>query len=57
MENKGIESDIRYERDDRPPIPLAAGLGLQMAILTISGIILTPAIIFRAADSSPEVIT
>ena len=57
METADVASDIRYQRDDRPPLPLAAGLGLQMAILTVSGIILTPAIIFRTAGSSPEVIT
>ena len=40
---------IRYEADERPPIPLAFGLGLQLALVTIAGIILTPSIVVRAA--------
>ncbi|MYI69484.1 MAG: hypothetical protein F4103_12325 [Boseongicola sp. SB0673_bin_14] len=40
---------IRYEADERPPTPLAAGLGLQLALLTIPGIVITPSIVVRAA--------
>ncbi len=43
---------VRFEPDDRPPLALTAGMGLQFAILTIAGIVLTPAIIIRAADGS-----
>jgi len=42
-------SSIRYQPDERPPEALAFGLGLQMAILQIAGIVLTPAIVIRAA--------
>ena len=45
-------SDVRYEPGDRPPTLLVAGLGLQLAILTISGIILTPVIVIKAAGGS-----
>ena len=48
------KTDIRYEPHDKPPLPLTTGLGLQMALLTIGAIVLTPAIIVRAADGSPE---
>ena len=42
-------SGIRYEADESPPLPLAIGLGLQLAALALGGIVLTPAIIVRAA--------
>ena len=45
----GPESSVRYQPDERPPEALAFGLGLQMAILQIAGIVLTPAIVIRAA--------
>ena len=45
-------TSIRYEPNDKPPTPLTVGLGLQFAILSIAGIVLTPAIVVRAADGS-----
>ena len=45
---------IRYEADDKPPIALTAGLGLQFAILAIAGIVLIPAIVVRAAGGTDE---
>ena len=50
-------SHIRFEADDKPPMPLTAGLGLQFAILAIAGIVLTPAIVVRAADGTDEYLT
>ncbi len=47
-----LQSAVRYEPDDRPPALLAAGLGLQLAILTISGVVLTPLIVVQAAGGS-----
>ena len=47
-----LQSTVRYEPDDRPPTLLAAGLGLQLAILTISGVVLTPLIVVQAAGGS-----
>ncbi len=41
---------VRYEPDENPPGFLAFGLGLQLALLTVAGIVLTPAIVIRAAD-------
>ncbi len=43
---------IRYQPDEKPPPALAFGLGLQLAILCIAGIVLTPAIVIRAAGGS-----
>ena len=48
---------IRYEPDDKPPAALTAGLGLQFAVLAIAGIVLTPAIIIRAAGESESYLT
>ena len=47
-----LQSTVRYEPDDRPPTLLAVGLGLQLAILTISGVVLTPLIVVQAAGGS-----
>ena len=45
-------TDIRYQPDETPPLMLTAGLGLQLAILCIAGVVLTPAIVIRAAGGS-----
>ena len=46
---KDHAQDVRYEPDERPPLPLTIGLGLQYATLTVAGIVLTPAILVGAA--------
>ena len=43
---------VRYEPNERPPAALAAGLGLQLAVLCIAGVALTPAIVVRAAGGA-----
>ena len=45
----GTLRDVRYEPDERPPLALALGLGFQFAMLTVAGIVLTPAIVVRPA--------
>ena len=45
-------SGVRYEPNERPPPALAAGLGLQLAVLCIAGVALTPAIVVRAAGGA-----
>ncbi len=47
-------SDIRYEPNETPPLPLTIGLGFQMALLSIAGIVLTPAVVIRAGGGSEE---
>ncbi|GJL73006.1 MAG: hypothetical protein NMNS01_22050 [Nitrosomonas sp.] len=47
--------NIRYSAEESPPTTLAAGLGFQVVILIIAGIILTPAIVMRSADQSANV--
>ena len=43
--------EVRYEPDENPPAALSLGLGMQYALLSISGIVLTPAIVIRSAGS------
>ncbi len=48
---------IRYEADEAPPAPLAFGLGLQLALLAIAGIVLVPSIVVRAAGEGDLYLT
>ena len=45
-------STVRYEPGEHPPLPTTVGLGLQFGLLAITGIVLTPAIVVRAAGGS-----
>ena len=47
-----VHRTVRYEPDERPPELLAAGLGIQYALLTVTGIVLTVAIVVRAGGGS-----
>lgn len=46
------DTGVRFEPEDKPPLLLTIGLGTQFAILVVTGIILTPAIVVRAAGGS-----
>ena len=46
--------DVRYEPEEQPPPALALGLGFQFAMLTVAGIVLTPAIVVRAAEGGED---
>ena len=56
-ETAPVNQNIRYEPDDRLSHTLTFGLGLQYAALIIGGIVLTPAIIVRAAGESEAYLT
>ena len=43
--------DVRYEPDERPPLPITAGLGVQYAILCIASVILTPTVMITVAGA------
>ena len=45
-------SSVRYEAGERPPVVLSVGLGVQLMVLIVAGIVLTPAIVIRAAGGS-----
>ena len=42
---------LRYQASDPIARPLALGLGLQLAVLTLNSAVLLPTIVFRAADA------
>ena len=48
---------VRFEPNERPPIALTAGLGLQLAVLCIAGIAITPVIVVRAAGGAESYLT
>jgi len=45
------DDNLRYEATDPIERPLAFGLGLQLAVLTLNSAVLLPTIVFRAADA------
>ncbi len=40
---------LKYDVDETPPIALSAALGLQIVVLIIAGIVLTPVVVLRVA--------
>ena len=46
--------DVRYQPDERPPLPMTAGLGIQYALICIASIILTPTVMITVAGGSEE---
>lgn len=49
MAEASESTSIRYEADEKPPAALTAGLGIQLTVLTIAGVVLTPAIVITIA--------
>lgn len=49
MRAEDSNAPLRYAVDESPPHLLAAGLGLQVVVLIIAGIVLTPTVVLRAA--------
>ncbi len=45
---------IRYAVDEQPPHLLAAGLGIQVVVLIVGGIVLGPIIVLRSVPGSEE---
>lgn len=56
-EATGANQNVRYEPDERLSPTLTFGLGFQYAALIVGGIVLTPAIIVRAAGESEIYLT
>ena len=54
MASEPANQAVRYEPDERPPLLLSVGIGLQVAILIIAPVVITVAIVFRIADQSAE---
>ena len=52
-----INHEVRYEADERPPLALTLGLGVQYAVLALATVILTPAILISVAGESEAYLT
>ena len=50
--DSGCRTGVRYQPDETPPMALAVGLGLQLAVLSVAATVLVPAIIIRAGGGS-----
>ena len=50
------DRQMRYEPDERPPFALSVGLGLQFVVLTVAGVVLTPAVVVQASGWSESYI-
>ena len=50
--DSGCRTGVRYQPDETPPMALAVGLGLQLALLSVAATVLVPAIIIRAGGGS-----
>ena len=48
----GGSGGIRYEPDEKPAPALSLGLGLQIVVLSIAGVILVPTIVMRAGGAN-----
>lgn len=48
---------VRFEPGERPPLPVAAGLGLQIAVTPLFVAILVPTVAFRAAGADDGLLT
>ncbi len=51
------QSPVRFEPEDKPPAALSLGLGMQMAGLSVAGIIITPVVVIKAAGIEGEYLT
>ncbi len=49
MNQTSENQSVRYEPEENPPHGLSLGLGLQMAGISVAGIIITPVIVIKAA--------
>ena len=46
---EAVEQEVRYQPDDKPPRPLAAGLAIQYAALSLASMVVTVLIVVRSA--------
>ena len=50
------QAGLLYQVDESAPLPLTTGIGLQYAIISLSGMVLMPTVIFRAAGASEALV-
>ena len=53
--DSGVRSSVRYQPDENPPKALSLGLGLQLAAITVAGVVLTPDIVTVHVDAPKPV--
>lgn len=56
-QSEGGASDNRrllYEANEKPPMSITIGMGAQLATLCLAGVVLTPAIVVRAANGTEQ---
>ena len=46
--------DVRYEPDEKPPLPLSIGLGLQYVALTAASVVLAPALMIGTVGGGED---
>lgn len=51
---KPIHQDVRFEPNERPAVPLALGLGLQYAMLSVASVVLAPTVLISVAGGSRD---
>ena len=56
MAGSTINENVRYEPNDKPPLPIAAGAAAQATILMVTPIVLTVVIVMRIADQPQSLI-
>ena len=47
-----VNRNVRYEADERPPLALTFGLGVQYTVLCIAGVVMTPIILIGISSES-----
>ena len=46
------QGGVLYQVDESAPLPVTTGIGLQYAVISLSGMVLMPTVTFRAAGTS-----
>ena len=52
-----VNENVRYEPDEKPPLPVALGAGVQAAAIIVAPVVLTVVIVARIADQPDSYIT
>ena len=55
-ESQEPDTDLTYQLDEAPPATVAAGIGIQYAVLFLGSMILNTVIVFRAAGAADDAI-
>ena len=56
MDEPTLNENVRYEPNDHPPLPIAAGAPVQATLLMVTPVVLTVVIVLRIADQPQSLI-